>query len=98
MKAKKNAVPQQLPSKIATGIQGFNELGHGGLILNRTSLLMGGPGSGKTVFAPQSLVSAVHERQEPGIFVALEEATRHDYRQRRLLQLESAGSRQEQKR
>jgi len=34
---------------------------------------MGGPGSGKTVFALQSLVNAARQRQEPGIFVAFEE-------------------------
>jgi circadian clock protein KaiC len=59
--------------KIATGIQGFDELTHGGLPRNRISLLKGGPGSGKTVFALQSLVSAARQRAEPGIFVAFEE-------------------------
>jgi len=71
----KKAAPQPL-SKIATGIPGFDELSHGGLPRNRTSLLKGGPGSGKTVFALQSLVNAVSRRQEPGIFVAFEESTR----------------------
>jgi len=69
-----NQAPQPLP-KIATGIPGFDELSHGGLPRNRTSLLRGGPGSGKTVFALQSLVNAVRRRQEPGIFVAFEEST-----------------------
>ena len=69
-----NAAPQLLP-KIATGIPGFDELSHGGLPRNRTSLLRGGPGSGKTVFALQSLVNAARRRQEPGIFVAFEENT-----------------------
>jgi circadian clock protein KaiC len=73
--ATKSAAPQPLP-KIATGIAGFDELSHGGLPRNRTSLLKGGPGSGKTVFALQSLVNAVRRRQEPGIFVAFEESTR----------------------
>jgi circadian clock protein KaiC len=59
--------------KIATGIQGFDELSHGGLPRNRISLLKGGPGSGKTVFALQSLVNAASQREEPGIFVAFEE-------------------------
>jgi len=72
---KKNTVPQILP-KIATGIPGFDELSRGGLPRYRTSLLKGGPGSGKTVFALQSLVNAVRRRQEPGIFVAFEESTR----------------------
>ena len=65
-------IPQHLP-KIATGIQGFDELSHGGLPRNRISLLKGGAGSGKTVFALQSLVSAARQRNEPGIFVAFEE-------------------------
>jgi circadian clock protein KaiC len=68
----KKANPQPLP-KIATGIQGFDELSHGGLPRNRISLLKGGPGSGKTVFALQSLVNAARQRQEAGIFVAFEE-------------------------
>jgi circadian clock protein KaiC len=68
----KKGNPQYLP-KIATGIQGFDELSHGGLPRNRISLLKGGPGSGKTVFALQSLVSAARLRGEPGIFVAFEE-------------------------
>jgi circadian clock protein KaiC len=70
-----NAAPQPLP-KIATGIHGFDELSFGGLPRHRTTLLKGGPGSGKTVFALQSLVNAVRRRQEPGIFVAFEESTR----------------------
>src|SRR3972149_6838220 len=70
----KKAVPQPRP-KAATGIHGFDELSHGGLPRNRISLLKGGPGSGKTVFALQSLVNAARKRQEPGIFVAFEEST-----------------------
>lgn len=77
MKVTKTAAPPQLPSKLATGIQGFDELSHGGLTLNRTSLLLGGPGSGKTVFSLQTLVNAARRRDEPGIFVAFEETTRH---------------------
>jgi circadian clock protein KaiC len=74
MKTRKAAL-SQLPSKMATGIQGFDELSHGGLPRNCTSVLMGGPGSGKTVFALQTLVNAARTRNEPGIFVAFEEAT-----------------------
>lgn len=59
--------------KFATGIAGFDELSRGGLPQNRTTLLIGGPGSGKSVFALQCLVYAVTERKEPGVFVAFEE-------------------------
>ncbi|HEY2635326.1 MAG TPA: circadian clock protein KaiC [Steroidobacteraceae bacterium] len=68
----KRGSSQDLP-KIATGIQGFDELSRGGLPRNRISLLKGGPGSGKTVFALQSLVNAARQREEAGIFVAFEE-------------------------
>jgi circadian clock protein KaiC len=68
--------PKSLPqlSKLATGIQGFDELSRGGLPQMRVSLLKGGPGSGKTLFALQSLVNAAR-RGEPGIFVAFEETS-----------------------
>src|SRR5438045_925117 len=62
--------------KVPTGIGGFDELSRGGLPLHRTTLLKGGPGSGKPVFALQCLVNAVRKRQERGLFVAFEESTR----------------------
>ncbi len=62
--------------KIPTGIQGFDEISGGGLPLRRTTLLVGGPGSGKTVFALNTLVNGAREYGEPGIFVAFEENTK----------------------
>lgn len=72
MTGKMKATPLLL-SKAATGILGFDEISRGGLPRNRTSLVMGGPGAGKTVFALQALVNAARERKQPGIFVAFEE-------------------------
>ena len=72
MTARKSKAPRLL-SKAATGIQGFDDLSRGGLPRNRTSLVMGGPGTGKTVFALQALVNAARDRKQPGIFVAFEE-------------------------
>jgi circadian clock protein KaiC len=69
------AMATPLP-KIATGIAGFDELSRGGLPRHQTTLLKGGPGSGKTVFALQCLVNAARERRERGLFVAFEESTR----------------------
>ncbi|MCC5887073.1 MAG: circadian clock protein KaiC [Gammaproteobacteria bacterium] len=60
-------------TKLTTGIEGFDLLSHGGLPRNRTTLLFGGPGAGKTVFALQCLVNAVHHHHASGIFVAFEE-------------------------
>jgi circadian clock protein KaiC len=62
--------------KAPTGIEGFDEITGGGLPSGRTTLIIGGPGAGKTVFALQGLVSAAHRLREPGIFVAFEENSR----------------------
>jgi circadian clock protein KaiC len=59
--------------KAATGIVGFDEITGGGLPRGRTTLLAGGPGSGKTIFALQFLVHGAEVCKEPGIFVAFEE-------------------------
>lgn len=60
-------------TKVITGIEGFDQLSHGGLPCHRTTLLFGGPGAGKTVFALQCLVNAVRHHHAAGIFVAFEE-------------------------
>jgi circadian clock protein KaiC len=66
------SAPNQVLQKNLTGIHGFDEVSLGGLPRNRTTLVMGGPGTGKSVFALQTLVGAAGRRQ-PGIFVAFEE-------------------------
>jgi len=71
----KKTVTPRLLSKLATGLRGFDAISRGGLPRNRTSLVIGGPGTGKTVFALQTLVGAARERRERGIFVAFEEGT-----------------------
>ncbi|MBT9591075.1 MAG: AAA family ATPase [Thiobacillus sp.] len=64
------------PAKAPTGITGFDEITGGGLLRGRTALLVGGPGSGKTLFALQFLVHGAQDCKEPGIFVAFEENAR----------------------
>ena len=59
--------------KASTGITGFDEMTGGGLPSGRTTLLVGGPGSGKTIFALQVLVHGAKACKQPGIFVAFEE-------------------------
>ena len=63
-------------SKAATGIAGFDEISGGGLPRGRTTLLVGGPGSGKTILALQFLVNGARHYKEPGIFVAFEETAK----------------------
>jgi circadian clock protein KaiC len=59
--------------KISSGIEGFDDITGGGLPRGRTTLLMGGPGCGKTVLALQALVNGATSHSAPGIFVAFEE-------------------------
>jgi circadian clock protein KaiC len=71
----KTDAPHTKMTKALTGIQGFDEITDGGLPRGRTTLLMGGPGCGKTVFALQSLVNSARLSKEACIFVAFEEST-----------------------
>ncbi len=76
---KKNAAQKkEKPSvekleRVPTGVPGFDELCHGGLIKNRTYLLSGTSGAGKSIFALQYLYNGAIKYNEPGIFVATEE-------------------------
>jgi circadian clock protein KaiC len=77
MKAKRSASALFGNEKARSGIIGFDEMTGGGLPSGRTSLVVGGPGAGKTIFALQFLVHGAKSEGEPGIFVAFEEtATR----------------------
>lgn len=60
-------------NKAPTGIAGLDEMTGGGLPRGRTTLLVGGSGSGKTILALQFLVNGAQQHGEPGIFVAFEE-------------------------
>ena len=59
--------------KVATGIVGFDQISGGGLPRGRTTLLVGEPGSGKTILGLQFLALGAQHRHEAGIFVAFEE-------------------------
>ena len=70
---KKNAAhPQQL-QKCPTGIKGFDEITEGGLPKNRTTLVSGGAGSGKTLFGIDFLINGIIQFKEPGVFMSFEE-------------------------
>src|SRR5471032_1839000 len=63
-------------TKMPTGIAGLDEITGGGLPRGRTTLLVGGPGSGKTIFSLQFLVNGARYLREPGMFVAFEETSK----------------------
>jgi circadian clock protein KaiC len=70
---------RQRVRKLATGIESFDLIAEGGLPQNRTTLLSGTAGSGKTVFAVQFLAAGI-AASENGVFVTFEESPR-DIRQ-----------------
>jgi circadian clock protein KaiC len=59
--------------KAATGIDGFDELTLGGLPAGRPTLVCGGAGCGKTLFAATFVVKGALEHGEPGVIMTFEE-------------------------
>ena len=62
-----------------TGVQGLDELLNGGIPEGRVVLIVGGPGSGKTILASQFLHKGISEYNQNGIFVSLDEEKDHYY-------------------
>jgi circadian clock protein KaiC len=60
--------------KLPTGIESFDQIAEGGLPRNRTTLVSGTAGSGKTVFALQFLAAGLRHAGENGVFVTFEES------------------------
>jgi circadian clock protein KaiC len=61
-------------NKCPTGITGFDDVTFGGLPRGRPTLLVGGAGSGKTLFGIQFLVNGVRDYQEHGVLLSFEES------------------------
>jgi circadian clock protein KaiC len=59
--------------RLLTGIAGFDQISNGGLPRNRSTLVAGTAGSGKTVMALQFLAAGVRDFAENGVFVTFEE-------------------------
>jgi KaiC/GvpD/RAD55 family RecA-like ATPase len=74
---------RRLPKKIATGINGLDELVDGGFPEGRVILVIGGPGTGKTILCSQFLYQGIYEKQENGVFVSLDESKDHFYSEMR---------------
>ena len=65
-------MPPKPISKTQTHVTGLAEILHGGLPTGRTTLVNGGPGSGKTAFGLEFIYRAALDG-EPGIFISFEE-------------------------
>ena len=61
--------------KIPSGIKGLDDITSGGLPKGRPSLVSGGPGCGKTLFAMEFIARGITDYGDPGVFIAFEEKT-----------------------
>ncbi len=59
--------------KLGTGIAVFDDISDGGLPAGRATVICGAAGTGKTIFALQTLCNAATARAEVGLFVTFEE-------------------------
>ena len=71
--SKKSAVHHKQLQKCPTGIKGFDEITEGGLPKNRTTLVSGGAGSGKTLLGLDFLINGAIKFKEPGVFMSFVE-------------------------
>ena len=62
-------------AKSPTGIDGFDQITAGGLPTGRPTLICGGAGCGKTLFAISFLVHGAVKFGEPGVFMSFEESS-----------------------
>jgi len=68
-----------LSESVPTGVEGLDELINGGFPKGRIILVLGGPGTGKTILASQFLYKGISQYNENGIFVSLDESKNHFY-------------------
>jgi circadian clock protein KaiC len=73
MKKKEVKFKRKTLPKSPTSIQGFDEITGGGLPKGRPTLVCGGAGCGKTLFAIEFLVRGATVYNEPGVFISFEE-------------------------
>jgi circadian clock protein KaiC len=70
---KKSEFQRKALPKSPTSIQGLDEITGGGLPKGRPTLICGGAGCGKTLFAMEFIVRGATQFNEPGVFISFEE-------------------------
>ena len=65
--------PQALHSRVESGIPGLDSLLDGGLPAGKVVLILGEPGTGKTILSSQYLHWGASRRNEKGVYVGLNE-------------------------
>ncbi|MBV9436221.1 MAG: AAA family ATPase, partial [Acidobacteria bacterium] len=69
-----NRIAPARVEKSPTGTAGLDEITHGGIPKGRNTLLCGGAGSAKTLFAMKYLLCGAMQYGEPGLCVSFEES------------------------
>ncbi|MHB8472035.1 MAG: circadian clock protein KaiC [Gammaproteobacteria bacterium] len=89
---KKQSAPKRNHlDKCLTGIKGFDQVTEGGLPKNRTTLISGGAGSGKTLLGLDFLIKGATDYNEPGVFMSFEETADELYQDVASLNLNLSG-------
>jgi circadian clock protein KaiC len=83
------ALPQLI--KCPTGINGFDQVTAGGLPKNRTTLVSGSAGSGKTLLGLDFLINGAVNYNERGVFMSFEETEEELYKDVASLNLDLRG-------
>jgi len=66
--------------RVKTGIEGLDEMLHGGFLPCTANLVEGAPGTGKTTFGMQFIFDGITMYNEPGLIVTFEEFPQQYYR------------------
>ncbi|MEX2013992.1 MAG: circadian clock protein KaiC [Parcubacteria group bacterium] len=88
---KQSAAGHNQLAKCPSGIKGFDEITEGGVPKNRTTLICGSTGSGKTLFGIDFLINGAVDYNEPGIFMSFEETEDELYKDVDSLNLDLQG-------
>lgn len=67
------ATPSRVVAKVPTGLPGLDQVLNGGVPRGRNTLIIGGPGSGKTLIGMEFLLRGARDFGEPGICMSFEE-------------------------
>ena len=67
--------------RVQTGISGLDKMLNGGFPKGRVILLVGGPGTGKTILSSQFIINGIEMYNENGIFVSMDEIKSHYLRE-----------------
>ncbi len=68
-----------MSERAPTGVEGLDEMISGGFPRDRVVLIIGGPGSGKTILGAQFLYRGIRQENENAVFVSLDESKNHFY-------------------